>query len=188
MAKQHPHPEQELESEGVAHDAAHAESIELSPPAAELVKQLQAERDSAIEGRLRALADFRNYQRRAMENEARAGQSGAAKIVRSILPALDHFDLSLNQNPDQMTVKQLLEAVQIVRDEFIKALTSQGVERIAPEKGEPFDPNRHEAVMRQHADDVPPNSVVATFQAGYAMGDTVLRPAKVSVAMTEEGG
>ncbi len=152
----------------------------------ELIKQLQTERDEAVEGRLRVLADFRNYQRRATENEERALNSGAAKVVKGMIPALDHFDLALNQRADQMSLKQLLAAVSIVRDEFNKALAAQGVERIEPKKGEPFDPHRHEAVMRQPADDVPPNSVVSTLQTGYALGDAILRPAKVSVAPSEE--
>ena len=160
--------------------------IELSPEAAELVKQLQSERDEAVEGRLRALADFRNYQRRAGENEQRATQSGAVRMVKAILPVLDHFDLALNQKMDQMSLQQLTSAVRIVRDEFNKVLQTQGVERIEPARGEAFDPHRHEAVMRQKADDVDPNSVVQTLQTGYAMGDLVLRPAKVAVSPSAE--
>lgn len=162
------------------------EGVELSPGAAALVKQLQTQRDQAVEGRLRALADFRNYQRRASENEDRASQGGAVRVVRAVLPVLDQFDLSLSQNARQMTLDQLLRAVGIIRDEFNKALASQGVERIEPAKGEPFDPHRHEAVMRQAAPDVPPNSVVSTMQAGYAISDLVLRPAKVAVAPSGE--
>ena len=167
-------------------DQPKAEQIELTPEAAELVRQIRAERDEAIDGRLRALADFRNYQRRALENEQRASQSGVLRIVRAILPALDHLDLALTQNPEQMTVAQLLDAIRIVRDEFNKALASQGVERIEPVQGEAFDPHRHEAVMRQPLDNAPSNSVVSTFQSGYGMGDTVMRPAKVSVALGDD--
>src|SRR3954467_3389750 len=71
------------------------QEIEMSDEAADLVKQLQAELDEAVEARKRALADFRNYQRRSLENEQRAGQSGAMRIVKAVLPALDHFDLAL---------------------------------------------------------------------------------------------
>lgn len=169
-----------------AAQVAPADEVELSPAAASLVKQLQTERDQALDARLRALADFRNYQRRATEAEHRAESTGAARLVRSIMPVLDHFDLILAQKADQMTLDQLLSAVNIVRDEFNKALAAQGVERIDPGKGEPFDPHRHEAVMRQPADGAEPNTVVSTMQAGYAMGDLVLRPAKVAVAMNAE--
>jgi molecular chaperone GrpE len=60
------------------------------------------------------------------------------------------------------------------------------VERIAPVRGEAFDPHRHEAVMRQPAEDVSPGHIVNTLQTGYLMGDTVLRPAKVSVSPSED--
>lgn len=158
------------------------DAIEATDEVAAVVRALEAERDEAVEGRLRALADFRNFQRRAEENERRALQSGAVRVVRSILPALDHFDLTLSQNPDQLTTRQLLDGVRIVYQEIMKALGGQGVERIEPVAGEPFDPHRHEAVMRHEAPGAPPNSIVATMQPGFAMGDLVLRPAKVSVA------
>src|SRR5215470_10381935 len=107
-------------------ETAPVREIEVSAEAAELVKQLQTELDEAVEARKRALADFRNYQRRAAESEQRALQTGSTRVVRSILPVLDHFDLALMQKADQMTVEQLLNAVKIVRDEFNKALASQG--------------------------------------------------------------
>lgn len=196
MSKHHRHSEQGIDGPNdgappapapASEDQPQAEHIELSPEGAELVRQIQAERDEAIDGRLRALADFRNYQRRALENEQRAMQSGSSRLVRAILPALDHLDLALSQNPDQMNVAQLLEAIRIVRDEFSKALNTQGVERIEPSPGEAFDPHRHEAVMRQPLANAPPNSVVSSFQAGYGMGDTIIRPAKVSVALSDDG-
>ena len=65
-----------------------ADTIEVSEAAAGLVKQLQAELDEAVEARKRTLADFKNYQRRAMESEQKAGASGAARVVR----APDGFD------------------------------------------------------------------------------------------------
>jgi molecular chaperone GrpE len=162
------------------------QDIELSEEAAEIVKQLQAELDEAVEARKRALADFRNYQRRALESEQRALDAGTARVIRALMPVMDNFDLTLAQNPERMNVQQLINAVHMVRSELNKAMQTQGVQRIEPTRGEPFDPHRHEAVMRQPADDVEPNSVVAVMQPGYALGDLVLRPAKVSVAPSAE--
>jgi molecular chaperone GrpE len=159
---------------------------ETDAGADDLVRQLQGELDEAVEARKRALADFKNYQRRAAENEQRAAAMATARVVRTIMPALEHFDLALNQKPEQMTVDNLLQAVRIVRDEFSKALALQGVERIDPQPGEVFDPHRHEAVMRQQAPGAAPNTIVNTLQSGYALGDMVLRPAKVSVAAGDE--
>ena len=160
--------------------------VEMSDEAAEIVKQLQSELDEAVEARKRALADFRNYQRRALESEQKALDAGAARVIRALMPVMDNFDLALAQNPEQMNIQQLLNAVRMVRTELNKAMQTQGVRRLEPARGEAFDPHQHEAVMRQPADDVEPNSVVAVLQPGYALGDLVLRPAKVSVAPSSE--
>lgn len=160
--------------------------IQMSDEAAEIVKHLQAELDEAVEARKRALADFRNYQRRALESEQRALDAGVARVIRALMPVMDNFDLTLAQNPEQMNVQQMLNAVRMVRTELNKAMQTQGVQRIEPARGEAFDPHRHEAVMRQPADDVEPNSVAAVMQPGYALGDLVLRPAKVAVAPSAE--
>jgi molecular chaperone GrpE len=185
LGESHPHATGGAGNSPLGDGPGNPESMEVSEDAANLVAQLQTERDEAVEGRLRALADFRNYQRRAGENEQRAVHSGVSRVVKAILPVLDHFDLALTQRQDQMTLDQLMEAVRIVRDEFNKALAGQGVERIEPAPGEEFNPNRHEAVMRQAAPGAAPNTVVSTMQAGYALDDMVLRPAKVSVAMSD---
>ncbi len=148
--------------------------------------ELECELEKAVEARQRALADFANYQRRASQNEQQAVRSGAAGVVRSMLAVLDHFDLALDQDRSQVTVEQLLDGVHIVRDELFKSLESFGVERIAPDAGDEFDPNRHQAVLQQAAEGVAPNHVVAVLQPGYTMGETVLRPAKVSVAPQDD--
>lgn len=158
------------------------EHIELSEEAAQFVEDLRSELDEAINARQRALADFANYQRRAMDNESRATARGMVQVIRSLLPALDHFDLALNQDPSKTSAEKLMHGVQIVRDELNKALEQQGVKPIRPEKGAEFDPQRHEAMMHQDADDVTPGSVVNVLQPGYAIGEMVIRPAKVVVA------
>jgi molecular chaperone GrpE len=192
MQRSNPQPEQSGDGQDAvnASDAPDAatdmQEIEMSDEAAEIVKQLQAELDEAVEARKRALADFRNYQRRALESEQKALDAGMARVIRALMPVMDNFDLTLAQRPEQVSVEQLMNAVRMVRAELNKAMQSQGVQRIAPARGEPFDPHRHEAVMRQPADDVEPNAVVAVMQPGYALGELVLRPAKVSVAPSAE--
>ena len=162
-------------------------ALELSPEAAAILDQLVAERDEAIALRQSALAEFHNYQRRAAANERQAAQAGAGSVIRSLLAVVDHFDLALEQDIEQLTVEQLLGGVRIVRDELAKALQSQGVQRIEPAIGDEFDPNRHEAIMRQESDEVPANHVVTVLQVGYQLADVVLRPAKVAVAASAEG-
>jgi molecular chaperone GrpE len=166
-------------------DSADMPAIDLSPDAAALVAQLERERDESISARQRALADFANYQRRARDNEARARQEGEVSLLRALLPVIDHFDLAISQDPAKLTVEQLLGGVKIVRAEFDKVLESQGVVRIEPRPGDEFDPRRHEAMMRQPFPGIAANHVVALLQPGFAIGDMVLRPAKITVAPEE---
>jgi molecular chaperone GrpE len=156
--------------------------VEIPEAAAEVIEQLKAELAEAVEARKRALADFANYQRRAAENEGRALRSGAADVVRSLLAVLDHFDLALGQDTEQITVDQLVGGVKMVHDDLVKALARHGVQRIQPAEGDEFDPNRHEAMLHQPSHAVEPNHIVSVLQPGYTIGDFVLRPAKVAVA------
>lgn len=169
-----------------APDETFDEEIEVSSEAASLLAELKEELDKAVEARQRALADFANFQRRSSQNEEQATRSGEASVVRSMLGVLDHFDLALDQDRSQVTVEQLLDGVRIVRDELSRVLDRHGVERIAPDAGDEFNPNRHQAVLHQAAPDIAPGHVVAVLQPGYTMGETVLRPAKVSVAPPDD--
>lgn len=159
-----------------------AAAYELPPEITEFIESLQQERDDAISGRQRAMADFLNFQKRAAENESRAGENGSARVVRALLPALDHLDIALDQDQERLTVDQLMAGVVIARDELRKALSGHGFRRIAPRVGDEFDPNQHEAMMRTPSQDVPPDHIVSVFQAGYALDETIIRPAKVVIA------
>ena len=160
----------------------------LDEPVQQLITSLEAERDEAIGARQRALADYANFQRRAAENETRARLEGRGGVVRSLIPALDHFDLALQQNADETTVEAFMNGVKMVRSELTRIMENQGVSEIRPEVGEEFDPNRHQAMMQQPTAEHDPGSVVMVMQNGYAQGDVVLRPASVavSVAPTED--
>ena len=160
--------------------------IEMSAQAAAYVEHLQQELAEAVAARQRALADFRNFQRRSLENERKAIAGGARGVILALLPVLDHFDLALNIDPEKATVQTLLNGVRIVRDEITKALQLQGVEIIDPQPGDEFNPNEHEAILRQAEEGIAPNGIVRVMQPGYRLGDMVLRPAKVAIAPAED--
>jgi len=175
-------------SDEVSQDELNVAEIELSEEAAQLVNDLHSQIDDAVAARQRALADFHNYQKRAAESEIRANIAGSAKVARSLLAVVDQFDMALNQDIAQLSAEQLLGGIRLVRDELVRALNSHGVKRFEPEIGDEFDPMKNEAMMRQPSEDVKPNHIVCVLQAGYQMGDLVLRPAKVSIAESEEKG
>lgn len=149
---------------------------------------LQSALVGAEEKYKRVLADFQNYQRRALQNEAFARRQGAAEVVASLIPVLDHFDYALKQECQGAERAGVLEGLRLIRDEFLKVLGAHEVRTISPEPGEEFTPGTHEAVMQQVAEGIEPGRIVCTFQVGYMLGERVLRPAKVSIAADGSGG
>ena len=146
------------------------------------VEQLQKERDELEEKLYRVSADYQNYMRRAQQNVTTAQQQQLMDVAKSLVTVLDHFDHALQVDPETSSPKQMLEGVQMVRDELLRTLQGHGIERVDAEVGETFDPNRHEALMYQPTDEVEPDHVAAQLQPGYAIADKTIRPVKVAVA------
>lgn len=128
---------------------------------------------------LRTLADFQNFKRRSIENEARERASGIAQVARSLVPVLDQFDLALAASGD---ADRLREGMKLIRQELLKVLSKSGIELIEPSLGDEFEPTMHEAVMRQAAEGVAPDAISMVLQPGYRLGEMVIRPAKVAIA------
>ncbi len=148
----------------------------------ELEARLQAEIEELNNKYKHALADFQNYQRRAIENEREARRQGLIGVVSSLMGVLDNFDLALRQDPAKASAEQIMQGVSMVKAQMMQALASVGVTPIEPAPGDEFDPRRHEAVAHVPAEGIDPGRVAACFQVGYALADRVLRPAKTSVA------
>lgn len=151
-----------------------------------LEEQIAGLRDQLAEAEnkaLRALADYQNFQRRAANNEREARTRGTRDVLESLLPVLDNADIALSQDPEKLTVESLVGGVKLIRDGVIQAMTRHGVVAIAPEVGDEFEPGRHEAIMRQPTADVASGRVAMMLQVGYSIGEQVVRPAKVGVAV-----
>ena len=166
--------------------------IDATPPETrEIMFRLASERREADDARMRALADFRNFQRRSLENESRAHREGSAELVRGLLPAIDHFDLALQSAETATSIDQVVTGVRMVRDEIVRALGSQGVAEITAPTGTEFEPGQHEAIgtlpAAQVQGNAEPGTIAITVSPGFAIGDYVLRPAKVML-VAENGG
>lgn len=147
----------------------------------EMLAKLRAELDDMGDRLKRTTADFQNYQRRALQNEHEARRQGVSAVVMSVVPVIDHFDLALSQKAEGAAAG-ILEGVRVIRAELIRALERQGVSVINPAVNESFDPTRHEAVVQRGDEGVEPGHISATLQPGFALGERVIRSAKVAVA------
>ena len=175
---------EDIEPKNVAPDQPGADDAISSLE--ERIASLEREVEEAKSLRLRALADFQNYQRRSIQNEEEAKRQGAASVLRTVINALDHFDQALAQG-DKLTPEQALAGLKLIRDEIVRAIeNNHSVTLIKPETNDEFTPGRHEALAQMPREGVQPGRVVEVYQPGYALGDRVLRAAKVIVAPAAE--
>jgi molecular chaperone GrpE len=177
-----PAPAVEQEEEGPAAELPDAEP----PSAAGADPQEEAARYLALAQRTQA--DFENYRKRMAREQAQAVDRGVGKLARELLPALDHLDLALKAAAGHTgspaaagTGEDVVRGFALVRDEIVNALSRVGIQPFAP-AGEPFDPNEHEAMASQPAEDAEPGTIVEVYQQGYRINGVVLRPARVVVA------
>jgi len=169
--------EQQRQAPDAAHEQ-HAPSPEDYRATLEELDALRADRERL----LRTAADSQNLARKAREEIDEARRQAVTGVVRDVILSLDHFDMALSHDPEKATAHQVIEGVRSIRDELLRVLTRHGIGLVDPEAGEPFDPQRHEALAHRSAEGIPPGHVVETFQIGYTLGDRVVRPAKVAVA------
>jgi molecular chaperone GrpE len=168
-----------------AEPEAGADGAEVQQDLDELAAKAN-ERDEYLALAQRTQADFDNFRKRMARENAAAGERGAAKLVKELLGALDHFDLALkaaqaDDAPASPGAGEVVKGFAIIRDELLAALGRAGVEAFSPQ-GERFDPNEHEAMVQQPAEGAEPGTVLEVYQQGYRINGTVLRPARVVVA------
>lgn len=132
------------------------------------------------EAHLRAVAEAENVRRRAQREISNAYGRGQRQIARELLASIDSLELGLG-SADGATAESLLEGQQATLRQLLKTLEQFGVEAVDPQ-GEPFDPERHEAVSMQPSDSVADESVIAVMQKGYLMQGRLLRAARVVVS------
>ncbi len=156
--------------------AASGESAS-SPDAASLEAECEALRDRY----LRLAAEYENYRKRTDRERSELQDRAQAQLVKRILDPLDDLQRVAHFATDTATVESLLEGVQLVERNLLRALEGAGLEMVEAH-GQAFDPAHHEALMtspteHEHEDE----SVGDVFQKGYRFRGELLRPARVTV-------
>jgi molecular chaperone GrpE len=171
-------------------DAASGEpEAEAAPAAAEIdpAARLAQEAADLRDKLLRTLAEMENLRRRTEREVGDARTYGIANFARDVLGvadnmrrALDAAGTELRESTDDKT-RALIDGVDLTERELLKVLEKHGVKRLDPQ-GEKFDPNFHQAMFELPDPNAVPGTVVQVMQAGYKLGERVLRPALVGVA------
>ncbi len=142
---------------------------------------LREELDQARAQYARAMADYQNLQRRAQQDRLDSSRHALIALVTNFLPVLDDLNRALDSVDADLADHRWVDGVRLVRNKFWGVLQAAGVEEIAA-AGERFDPQVHEAVGHAPGQD---GRVAQLVQAGYAIGDRVIRPALVLVGNGE---
>ncbi len=158
-----------------------AESGSLEARLAEKEKELAALKDQY----LRALAESENVRRRLRQQSDETVRFQREGFLRDLLPIVDNLERAVGAASGGENGKSIVEGVELVLRSLLDFLKSHGVTPLEV-AGQPFDPQRHEAVAQVESDEHPPNTVVNEFHRGYAIGERMLRPARVSVAAGEK--
>lgn len=159
-----------------------AESGGLEAEVARLQEELQQAKDNA----LRAAAEAQNIRRRAEQDVEKAHKFGQEKIVSDMLVVADNLERALAsvEGADEQ-FKAVTEGLELTLKSLIDGLKRHQVAQIDP-KGEPFDPQFHQAMTMVPNPDVEPNTVLDVFQKGYTLHGRLVRPAMVVVAKAPE--
>ena len=135
---------------------------------------------------LRQAADLDNYKKRVAREKAEAIRYANESLVKDLLPVLDNLERALDYAKGGGNGKPLLEGIEMVLKSFLEILAKHGVSQVSAVGGEPFDPNKHEAIAQVASPEHDPNTVVEEHHKGYYILDRLLRPAQVSVAKPPE--
>ena len=158
---------------------AEAEESEADADAGDDVSQL-------TDQLLRALAETENVRRRAKKDVTDANRYSIASFARDMLSVSDNMARALDSIPedareDSDIVKALVEGVEMTAREMTSALERHGIRQVNP-LGEKFDYNLHQAMFEAPETGEPDGTIVEVAQAGYMIGERLLRPAMVGVA------
>ncbi|MHB0770767.1 nucleotide exchange factor GrpE [Bradyrhizobium sp. 5.13L] len=151
------------------------------------VESLQKEAAEARDRMLRTLAEMENLRKRTAKEVADARLYGITGFARDVLDIADNLQRALDAVPAEARanadagLKGLIEGVELTERSLHSALEKHGVKKLDPQ-GQKFDPNFHQAMFEVPDASVPSGTVVQIMQAGYTIGERVLRPALVGVA------
>ncbi len=132
---------------------------------------------------LRQAAETENYRKRVAREKQDAVRYANESLVRDLLPVIDDLERAVEHGRAGGNGQSLLDGIELVLRTCLEALQKHGVTQVTA-KGEPFDPEKHEAFAQVETAEHDANTVVDEVHRGYYMGDRLLRPSLVSVART----
>ena len=151
---------------------------EETPQEPSQLEQLQEEKKELEDRYLRLMAEFGNFRNRTAKEKESLWTDAKADTIQSFLPVYDNLERALKQDTADEAYKK---GVEMIMSQLKEVFAKLGVTEIEAE-GKPFDPNLHNAVMHIEDENLGENTVAQVFQAGFMLGEKVIRFAMVQVA------
>ena len=149
------------------------------------LEEVEKEKNEFSDRLLRTMAEFDNYRKRVAREKEDLIKYGNEKFAFDILFVMDNLERSLEQARKSQEVEPVIEGIEMIRKQFVSALEKFDVKPFES-VGEPFDPERHEAMAQQEHDEYEENTVIEEYQKGYFLKEKLLRPARVIVSKSKE--
>lgn len=175
--------EEQLEAvEAATTDSVEEEIVaEAEPTLEEQLAAAEAKAKENLDGWQRARAEFANARKRFEKQRLDARMNALVEMAGKLLPVIDDFDLAFQNVPDEIAESDWYGGLELIPRKLNTILEGIGIERIEA-MGQPFDPNLHNAIMQEESADHESDTVIKEFQAGYKIGERVVRPSVVVVA------
>ena len=183
MSEQTPPPAAEPAADPVAELAAlHGEVAALQQQLAQARQELELARKEAAEATLRARADLDNTRRRLERDAENSRKFVLEKFAGELLGVVDSLErgLAATDAADE-ALRPAREGLELTRKQLVDTLRRFEVEEVDP-RGQPFNPQLHEAMAQLPSGELPPNTVLDVMQKGYTLAGRLLRPALVAVS------
>jgi len=172
------------QSSGTPEPAAAEAGSEMLPDLTQLRQSLQEAENRCM----RVMADFDNFRKRTLANQAEANREEKKRLILDLLEVVDNFQRALEHAGSE----DFTSGVQAIQQQLLAILGRHGLEKLDAQ-GRTFDPNFHEVLDTVAASDQPEQTITRVYKEGYLFGGRLLRPALVQVAVrpepaaTEEG-
>ncbi len=180
--------EEEVKEEKKSEEEINKEEKEFESMEA-LINAIQEEKEEFKDKYLRALANYENLRKRALQEKEKTYNFTLEEVFRKILPILDDFKRAFESFNDSEKhkddYKSFYEGIRLVRSNFENLLKIYNIEPFIS-LGEKFDPSKHDAIHVIEQNDEEEGKILEETQSGYKIKDKVLRPAKVIVAKKVE--
>jgi molecular chaperone GrpE len=174
-----------MEEQQVLDENGSVQELKVSPEELEELMtnlgELEIKAEEYLDGWQRSRAEFANYKKRIAREYNDIHQAAKGEVIKMYLDIADDLKRALDDNLEGVDEESWANGIEIIYQKLISRLESEGVKPMEA-LGEDFDPNIHEALMKEENEDYKSGQVIEVIQEGYWIGDKVLRPALVRVA------